>query len=236
MLHKTQLTFKNNHSIKIDILIEHLDLNRYDLKSSDLSNQLLLLKLNIDLSTLSLIGFNEQRFEVIYLNKENSVLKKSNSIIEIDSDGLIQRLDSKYILVIPKQLEIKTVEIESLYIFFNNETLQWPNKLDKKFTFKIPQEHKGNYKLEVLSQLNIKQVSFHDFIKSTEEIPLFIGVYDKLYPNNKEIENKFSSETFNYAVMPKSHLSGFLFGLDILENEPNNSTSREIYSTRETLI
>lgn len=236
MSHKTQLTFKNYLSINVDVFLDILDFNRHDLNALNLSNQLLLLKLNNNFRNLTLIGFNAHRFDILPLYKINNTLKCSKSNIEIDSEGIIQNLDSKYLLVIPKELEIITSEIDSLYIYFNNETLQWPSKLDKKFTFKIPQEHKGNYKLEVLSQLNIKQVSFHDFIKSTEEIPLFIGVYDKLYPNNKEIENKFSSETFNYAVMPKSHLSGFLFGLDILENEPNNSTSREIYSTRETLI
>ena len=47
------------------------------------------------------------------------------------------------------------------------------------------------------------------------------------------IENKLKKEMTQYAVIYKSYLSGFLFGLSIFDMNPNNSTPIEIYSIKE---
>jgi hypothetical protein len=138
--------------------------------------------------------------------------------------------------VTPKTLNIDKKNIQKLYVFYNNKTLEWPNKINQKLKFKIPLEHKGNYKLEMLSNLNITTVSLCDFLKNTDAIPLFVNILDKLCPNIEEVGNKFQNEIFQYGVIAKSHLSGFLFGLTILENNPDQLKAKEVYSINEEII
>jgi hypothetical protein len=236
MAHQAQLTLNDNHVLPINVQIKAADSNHFDLNLFNQTEKCLLLKFKKPSSDFQLIGYNDSLNDIVYLKKIDHSLHKIDDLITMDSGGNILNPLSNIILVIPKTLNIDKKTIQKLYVFYNNKTLEWPNKINQKLKFKIPLEHKGNYKLEMLANLNITTVPLCDFLKNTDDIPLFVNILDKLYPNIEEVGNKFQNEIFQYGVIAKSHLSGFLFGLTILENNPNQLKAKEVYSINEEII
>jgi len=233
MSHKAQLFLRNNQTSTIDVFIKTSDTNLFDFNASNQIVKCIAIKFKNQSNEYKLLGFDADIYDIIFLNKSNNTFHKLERQVIIDDVGVILNPVSNIILVIPRELNINKKDIESLYVYYNNETLEWPTTLNNKFKFKIPQVHINNYKTEALSKLNIIEVSLGEFIDHSDEIPLFICVNNILFPNKLNIENKLKKEMTQYAVIYKSYLSGFLFGLSIFDMNPNNSIPIEIYSFKE---
>ena len=233
MSHKAQLSLRNNQTLTIDVFIKTSDTSLFDFNSPNQTVKCTAIKFKNQSNEYKLMGFDADIYDIIFLNKSNNTFHKLEREVIIDDIGVILNPVSNIILVIPRELNINKKDIESLYVYYNNETLEWPTTLNNKFKFKIPQEHINNYKTEALSKLNIIEVSLGEFIDHSDEIPLFICVNNILIPNKLNIENKLKKEMTQYAVIYKSYLSGFLFGLSIFDMNPNNSTPIELYSIKE---
>ena len=233
MSHKAQLSLRNNQTLIIDVLIKTSDTNLFDFNASNQIVKCIAIKFKNPSNEYKLLGFDADIYDIVFLNKSYSTILKLEKQVIIDDVGIILNPESNILLAIPRQLNINKKDIESLYVYYNNKTLEWPKLLNNKFKFKIPQEYNNNYKTEALSKLNIIEVSFGEFIDHSNEIPLFICVNNILFPNKLNIENKLKKEMTQYAVIYKSYLSGFLFGLSIFDMNPNNSTPMEIYSIKE---
>ena len=92
----------------------------------------LLLKFKKPSSDFQLIGYNDSLNDIVYLKKIDHSLHKIDDLITMDSGGNILNPLSNIILVIPKTLNIDKKTIQKLYVFYNNKTLEWPNKINQK--------------------------------------------------------------------------------------------------------
>lgn len=236
MSHKAQLSLISNQILITDVLIKTSDSNIYKFHSLNQISKCIAIKFKIQSNEFKILGINKTIYDIVFLKKSNNTFYKLENQVVIDNVGFILNPKSNILLAIPKQLNINKNDIENLYIFYNNQTREWPRILNKKYKFKIPQDYRGNYNLESLFNLNISEVSCNEFFEESNEIPLFICVNNKLFPVKENIENKIKKENARYAVIYKSYLSGFLFGLSIFEFNANNSKIKEIYSIKEQHI
>lgn len=74
------------------------------------------------------------------------------------------------------------------------------------------------------------------FYTPSKELPLFVKVPQKMIPDDAYLYELAKETVVRYAVIHKSYLSGFLFGIHIYEMSPNHLVPNLIYKENESLI
>lgn len=142
----------------------------------------------------------------------------------------------KVVLFLPTSLLNGLEQLRGLYIFYSNNTLHWPIKIRDKYDFKIPECHQNNYNLSALAPLAIKKVSINEFYSISNDLPLFVKIPQKTYPDDSFLHLMAKRETIRFAVLQKSYLSGYLHGISIYEISPKITIPNLIHQENEVYI
>ena len=96
--------------------------------------------------------------------------------------------------------------------------------------------HQNNYNLSALAPLAIKKVSINEFYSISKDLPLFVKIPQKTYPDDSFLHLMAKRETIRFAVLQKSYLSGYLHGISIYEISPKITIPNLIHQENEVYI